>query len=96
MSLDYPDYEELRKRSKFLGWLWRLSDAGYYFGLIGSIIWPLAVIGCQITSRKRQLPWDKAFLLLILGMVVCFSIFWGAAQFKKFVLRRGKSLKSKP
>lgn len=96
MSLDYPEYEELRKKSRFLGWLWRIGDMGYYLGLVGTIIWPFAVIGQQFSNRKTQLPWDQALLIVVLGTVFCFSIFWSAAQLKDFALSRGKQLKNKP
>ena len=95
MSLDYPEYEELRKKSRVLGWLWRLGDIGYYLGLIGIIIWPLAVISNQFTNRKTHLPWDKALLIMVLGTAFCFSIFWSAAYLKGFALSRGKGLKSR-
>jgi hypothetical protein len=67
MLLDYPEYEELKKKSRFLGWLWRVGDLGYYFGLLGGIVWPLAVIQYQITTRTVQLPWEKALLFAALG-----------------------------
>ncbi len=35
MSLDYPEYEELRKQSSLLGWLWQVGDKGHYLGLWG-------------------------------------------------------------
>ena len=37
MSLDYPEYEKLRKQSCFLGLLWRIGDLGYYLGLFGRV-----------------------------------------------------------
>jgi hypothetical protein len=96
MSLDYSEYEELRKKNRLLGWRWRVGDIGYYFGLIGTIIWPLAVISHQFTNRTTQLPWDKTLLLVVLGTAFCFSIFWSAAQLKSYALSRGKKLKNKP
>lgn len=96
MSLDYPEYEELRKKNRFLGWFWRVGDIGYYLGLISTIVWPLAVISRQLTNNKPQLLWDKALLLIVLGTAFFFSICWSAAQLKIFALNRGKRLKNKP
>lgn len=96
MSLDYPEYEELRNKSIFLGRLWRVGDIGYYFGLIGTITWPLAVISNQFINRKTHLPWDKALLIVVLGTAFCFSLLWCAAQLKNFALSQGKKLKNKP
>jgi hypothetical protein len=95
MSMDYPEYEELRQKSRFLGLLWRIGDMGYYLGLIGGIIWPGAVLSQQFSKQTTHLPWDKAVLLTVIGMTFGFSLLLGAESLKGFAIRRGKRLNRK-
>ncbi len=95
MSLDYPEYEELRKKSRFLGLLWRLGDMGTYFGLIGAIASPLMVINNQFANRKTPLPWNKAIEFGLISILFFVVVFLSAGQLKCFAIERGKKLKSK-
>ena len=42
MSLDFPEYELIRKHKPFWGAVWRIADAGYYLslfmGIFGSLV----------------------------------------------------------
>jgi len=95
MSLDYPEYEKLRKQSRFLGLLWRIGDLGYYLGLFGALGSPLMIIYSQLTSRKAHLPWYTALLGGFLCTAFWVCIFLASAQLKSFALKRGDALKNK-
>ena len=95
MSLDYPEYEELRKQSWFLGLLWRIGDLGYYLGLFGALGSPLMMIYSLLTSQKGHLPWHTALLAGFLSTAFWVCIFWTSAQLKCFALKRGDALKNK-
>lgn len=36
MSMDYPEYLKICEKSRVAGWLWRIGDTGYYFGILGA------------------------------------------------------------
>ncbi|WP_293152861.1 MULTISPECIES: hypothetical protein [unclassified Microcoleus] len=95
MSLDYPEYEKLRKQSWFLGLLWRIGDYGYYLGLFGVVGSPLVLIYDQLTSQKYHLH-PKTALLLGFQLVAFFAcIFLLSALLKSFALKRGEALNNK-
>jgi hypothetical protein len=96
MSLDYQEYQELRKKSRLLGILWRIGDFGYYIALFAAIGSPLGMTFVKFTSRSDRLPWDKVLLTSFLSMVFWACVLWGAAELKCFALKRGKTLKNKP
>jgi hypothetical protein len=96
MSLDYPEHEEIHKKSKFLGWIWRIGDISYYLGLMGAVTWPLVMITMisqLLISRKAPIYWDRILLLSGLGIAFFVGIFFGAAQLKRLALRGGRKLK---
>jgi hypothetical protein len=95
MSLDYPDYEELQKKSKLLCVVWRVGDMGIYAGLFGTIGVPLWLIIEYFISRKNQVPFGKMLLFAALttSIFICMSI--GSASLKYFAVRVGKKLKRK-
>lgn len=95
MSLDYPEYEELRKQSWFLGLLWRIGDLAYYLGLLGALGSPLMMIYSLLTIQKGHLPWHTALLGGFLCTAFCVCIFLASAQLKSFALKRGDALKNK-
>ncbi|MCC3406315.1 MAG: hypothetical protein JGK17_12135 [Microcoleus sp. PH2017_10_PVI_O_A] len=95
MSLDYPEYEKLRKQSWFLGLLWRIGDYGYYLGLFGALGSPLVLIYQQLTSQKGHLPAAAALFLGFLLVAFFACIFWLSAQLKCFALKRGEALNNK-
>jgi hypothetical protein len=89
MSMDYPDYEKLRKTSRFLAWVWRICDWGCYLGIFGAITPPLLLIYAQSIGSKRNVAWDKA--CLISGILV---IFWlGCLRLQRFTVQRGAQLR---
>ena len=96
MSMDYPEYEELRQKSWFLGLLWMIGDRCYYIGLIGGIAWPGLVLSGQVSKQTKHLPWDKALLVTVIGMAFLFGLYVGAGRLKGFAIRRGKKLSRKP
>src|SRR4051794_10775810 len=38
MSMGFPDYEQIRVHSKWLGRIWIVGDVLYYIGLLGGIL----------------------------------------------------------
>jgi hypothetical protein len=96
MSMDYPEYEELRQKSRFLGMLWMIGDRCYYIGMLGVVIWPGAVLSCQVSKQTKHLPWDKALLVTVVGMALLFYLWMSAGSLKGFAIRRGKRLKRQP
>jgi uncharacterized membrane protein len=96
MSLDYPDYEELKKKSRVLGILWQIGDKGYYLGLIGVIISPLATIQYHFTSQKANLTWDRSLMVAVIMIGMFAFIYFVSAKLKYFSVKWGKRLKSKP
>jgi hypothetical protein len=99
MSLDYPEYEEICKKSKFLGWIWRIGDVGYYFGLVGSMVWcwiMMQTLLQQLIHPKSIFLWDRFWSGFCIGTAFFFCVFWGARQLKTFALIRGRKLKGKP
>lgn len=95
MSLDYPEYQELRKKSRFLAMLWRIGDIGYYLGLVCAVLSPLGIVWIQITNRKFYLPWNTVLLMAIQSTVFWVIFFWISSQLKNFALRKGKFFKTK-
>ena len=72
MSLDYPEYERLRKAHPFLGILWKLGDCLYYQALMTSIALPLLFI-YQKTVGRSLLSWCETLEMAIasfLGVLV--------------------------
>jgi uncharacterized membrane protein (DUF485 family) len=65
MSLDYPDYAELKKRNRRLAVLWSAGDFGYYFSLLGAVIGPVSMLTATSASLERRL----------VGAGVLFAIF---------------------
>jgi magnesium-transporting ATPase (P-type) len=95
MSLDYPEYEALRKKSKFLALLWIIGDRGYYLGLVTGLVLPLALIYTQFTRQQGHTPWYMSLLSGAICVAFCFCIVWGSKELKNFALKRGKALKTK-
>jgi hypothetical protein len=95
MSLDYPDYEELKKKSRILAILWQIGDKGYYIGLMGAVISPLAAIQYHFTSRKANPTWDKSLMFAIMTIGMFLVIFFVSTNLKYFSVKWGKRLKSR-
>ena len=96
MSLDYPDYEELKRKSRILATLWQIGDKGYYLGLIGAVISPLAAIQYHFTSRKAALTWDKSLIVAVVITGAFSLVFFVSTNLKCLSVKWGKRLKNKP
>jgi hypothetical protein len=73
MSLDYPYYEELRRRQHHAARWWLLGDRLYYLGLLPAV---LAVAGVLMALLAGVLGWGWRWLLiagpvLVAGVGVC-------------------------
>jgi hypothetical protein len=89
MSMDYPEYEKLRKTSRGLGWLWRICDWGCYLGIFGAMAPPLVLMYCHFFPVKRRLDWDKACLISS-GLI----LFWlGCLRLQQFAVQQGERLR---
>ncbi|MBI1765608.1 MAG: hypothetical protein HYR56_29755 [Acidobacteria bacterium] len=67
MSLDYPQYAQIRARSRQLGWLWQLGDKGYYIGLLGAVLTPVLLSAWKAAHKAEAL---LEFALLFSGFVL--------------------------
>ncbi len=55
MSLDYPDYESIRGKSRSLAVLWQVGDTMYYVGLLGALFWlPLVNVLYTLSGTFRD------------------------------------------
>ena len=93
MSLDYPEYLELKKRKLWLlAFVWRVGDIGYYIGLLGALMGPLCMLGSFLLSWIRSDP-TGGFWRAVLGAVLMFIgfalIFALSAALKDYARRRG-------
>jgi len=82
MSLDYPDYVELKKRNRWLAFLWSIGDIGYYFGLLGAFLGPACMLIVTASLGRRLIG---ALILF----VVFTLIFFGSASLKAYARKRG-------
>jgi hypothetical protein len=89
MSMDYPLYEKLCKKSRALAILWRIGDMGYYIGLFGAIASPVLFLQWMMSTNSKKIPWDRA-LGFHLGLILFFVLVnWGAGMLKYFALKKG-------
>jgi hypothetical protein len=93
MSLDYPEYEKLRKTSRILGWLWRIGDCGYYLGLFAALISPPVFIFQRLRSPQSPLSWGKVFWVSGLLMLFWWIIHVGSGWLKYYAIQQGKRLR---
>jgi hypothetical protein len=94
MSLDYPEYEKLRKQSWLLGLLWRIGDWGYYLGLFGTLGSLLMAIYSLLTTQKDNFSWYTGLVAGLLPAAFFACIFWTSSLLKNFALTRGEALKN--
>jgi len=83
MSVDYPQFEELRRQKHlWLCMLWRVGDVAYYIGLI-----VIAMI-CPLVILANFWSWQGVFIAA--GCVpVGLATTWLASNLKEFALKRG-------
>jgi hypothetical protein len=69
MSLDYPLYEEMKRRKCTRGGrLWMLGDRLYYAGLLGGVVGaPMAATFCFMKFGQMRLVFMGACGVFILG-----------------------------
>lgn len=88
MSLDHPEYEEIRKKSWLLGLLWRIGDIGYYLGLFCTLATPFFVIAMKSPNLTMQARLYAAFISAVFWL----TIFWVSLQLKYFAIKKGRKL----
>jgi hypothetical protein len=93
MSLDYPEYEKLRKTSRILGGLWRIGDYGYYLGLFAALISPPVFIFQRFRSPQSPLSWSQALWGSGLLLLFWWGIHIGSGWLKYYAIQRGKRLR---
>ncbi len=76
MSLDYPFYEELRRRKHRAAKWWKLGDCLYYVGLLGTIL--LFMIKFVLSIVAHFCDWSSRVtvysgIAMIIGIVLFFS-----------------------
>ena len=72
MSLDFPQYIKIKKRSRWLGLCWRIGDTAYYIGLLGMIFVPLVTVGSRQITFQRGLR--GLFVFVLCALIFVFSI----------------------
>ena len=83
MSLDYPFYEELKRRKHRAARWWRLGDSLYYLGLILGVLSIIAFLFYFIIQLlNNNFSW-KYLLILFVFLMSCFLVFYTGASLKK-------------
>ena len=83
------EWDEVWKRSRFWGVVWQTGDMLYYFGLMGSLLAPLAFLNF---SPGKFESWGRALSSLgiaICLLIGCFPIGLVASLSLKWIARRG-------
>lgn len=57
MSLDYPLYEELRRRGHKAAKWWRVGDTLYYLGLSSAPLFAVASVALLVACLMSSLSW---------------------------------------
>lgn len=82
MSLDYPFYEELKRRKHRAAKWWLLGDLLYYLGLIpGLLSIPASIIYFTLKLLTNEFSWRRV-LYELLFLVLCFMVFHTGAYLK--------------
>lgn len=95
MSQDYPDLLRFRQRHPFLAVLWRIGDAGYYIGLFGAIIGPLAFLGTAWLDYTRgSSPFGLPQVLLRAALFFLGCVILGVLSLalREYARRRGSRM----
>lgn len=97
MSLDFPDYVRIRRKSRLWGWLWLIGDRGYYVGVLGAVLTLAAAVISVVMILFERLahrslgfvarPWNLLFWCLAL-FVVCLVVFAVSVFLKAYARRR--------
>jgi hypothetical protein len=93
MSLDYPEYLELKKKSRWLALLWRIGDIGYYLGVLGAAITPLVLLALRLATVSGRsalgISWGATVLAMVLSFVGFALLWYVSASLKVYALRKG-------
>jgi len=75
MSLDYPFYEELKKRNSPAAKWWKIGDSLYYLGLLPAVICivltPCLLIAAYVFEMQHKY-WQFSLILFIISVIVFF------------------------
>jgi hypothetical protein len=83
MSLDYPFYEELKRRKHKAAKWWLIGDILYYLGLLPALL--ILLIGIPYLTVRFFLGWSwEALLYLVIGFVAGGIIFYIGASLKGY------------
>jgi len=81
MSLDYPFYEELKRRKHRTAKWWLLGDLLYYLGLILGLVSILSIINFTLKLLTNEFSW-RPVLYLFLFLILCILVFYTGAYLK--------------
>ena len=90
MSMDYPDYEIIRSKSKRLAFLWMLGDRFYYIGLLGAMFLIIATFASSVFTHLKGSQVGPNFLnyLGFGAFVSCVIAFLVAPHLKRYARRK--------
>lgn len=92
--MDHPEYLELKKRNRWVAFLWMFADIGYYFGLLGALLAPMVVLlNLVLRWLRGDLPssiW-RALLLAPLFFAAFALIFLLSASLKVYASKKGRT-----
>jgi len=80
MSLDYPFYEELKRRRHPAAKWWRLGDVRYYLGLLPAMLMAIPAVISLICLSITQ---SRSQLLIIFFFVAATIVFVVGALLKR-------------
>ncbi len=86
MSMDYPDYEIIRTKSKRLAFVWMLGDRLYYIGLLGTLFIIIATLVSSLFTRLKgsQVGPNLLNYVVFYMFVVCIISFFVAPFIKRY------------
>lgn len=84
--MDYPDYEIIRTKSKWLAFVWMLGDRLYYIGLLGATF---IVIAAPVDALFTWLKGSQVGLPLfnlggLIALVSCLCLFYISQPLKRY------------
>ncbi len=85
MSMDFPEYQKMRKEHPILGIFWRVFDCGYYFFSFSTIISPGTVILYKLQDKEITITWLECFQIALLGFLINLLLFLLSSYGKSFI-----------
>ncbi len=90
MSLDYPFYEDLKRRKHKAAKWWLLGDLLYYLGLLpGLLSIPASIIYLILKCLNSEFPW-RYLLYWFLFLILCLVVFYTGAYLKRISYQMAK------